>query len=74
MSNHIHGIVIINDMDIHCRGEVTSPLLKVTLENIVAYFKYQSAKSSFDTKNPQNIPLVVDASVGKKNQLSIAPS
>jgi REP element-mobilizing transposase RayT len=88
-------------MDIHRRGEVTSPLRKATLGNIVAYFKYQSAKLinesqrtpganvwqrnyfehiirsdkelnnirdyiannilqwSFDTENPQNIPLVV---------------
>jgi REP element-mobilizing transposase RayT len=26
MPNHFHGIIIINEMDIHRRGEVTSPL------------------------------------------------
>jgi putative transposase len=44
MPNHFHGIIIINDMDIHCRGEVTSPLRKSTLGNIAAYFKYRSTK------------------------------
>jgi putative transposase len=41
MPNHVHGIIIINES---CRGEVTSPLRKPTLGNIVAYFKYQSTK------------------------------
>jgi putative transposase len=41
MPNHVHGIII-NDES--CRGEVTSPLRKPTLGNIVAYFKYQSTK------------------------------
>jgi len=44
MPNHIHGIVIINEIDMNCRGEVTSPLRKPTLGKIAAYFKYQSTK------------------------------
>jgi putative transposase len=38
MPNHIHFILIIND----CKGEVTSPLPK--LENIIAFYKYQTTK------------------------------
>ena len=41
MPNHVHGIIIINESG---RGEVTSPLRKPTLGNMVAYFKYQSTK------------------------------
>jgi REP element-mobilizing transposase RayT len=41
MPNHLHGIIVINESG---RGEVTSPLRKPTLGNIVAYFKYQSTK------------------------------
>jgi putative transposase len=44
LPNHFHGIIIINEMDMHCRGEMTSPLQKPTLGIIVAYFKYQSTK------------------------------
>jgi REP element-mobilizing transposase RayT len=45
MPNHFHGIIIINEIDIHCcRGEVASPLRKPTLGNMTAYFKYQSTK------------------------------
>ena len=40
MTNHIHGIIIINDR----RGEVTSPLRNPTLGQIIAYYKYQSTK------------------------------
>ena len=52
MPNHMHGIIIINDLD--CRGDsrnetirrggVTPPLQNPTLGQIVAYFKYQSTK------------------------------
>jgi hypothetical protein len=56
-------------MDIHCRGEVTSPLRKRTLGNIVdvtsplhkptlrniaAYFKYQSTKLMKELQNMQD--------------------
>jgi putative transposase len=50
MPNHFHGIIIINEIDIIRRREVTSPLQgntplrNPTLGNIVAYFKYQSTK------------------------------
>jgi REP element-mobilizing transposase RayT len=45
LPNHFHGIIIINEIDIDCsKGEVTSPLQKPTLGNIMAYFKYQSTK------------------------------
>jgi putative transposase len=60
MPNHFHGIIIINENNCcSSRGEVTSPLHKPTLGNIVdassplrkrtlgnivAYFKYQSTK------------------------------
>lgn len=45
MPNHVHGIIIINEIDMNrSRGEVTSPLRKQTLGNIAAYFKYQSTK------------------------------
>jgi putative transposase len=45
MPDHVHGIVIVIEIDMNfCRGEVTSPLRKPTLGNIVAYFKYQSTK------------------------------
>jgi putative transposase len=44
LPNHFHGIIIINEMYICSRGEVTSPLRKPTLGNIAAYFKYQSTK------------------------------
>lgn len=41
MTNHFHGIIrIIGDR----RGEVTSPLQKPTLGDVVAYFKYQTTK------------------------------
>lgn len=39
MPNHIHGIIFI-----YCRGGVTPPLHRPTLEQIIAYFKYQSTK------------------------------
>ena len=46
MPNHIHGIIIVNDFaESDCRGEVTSPLLRPTLGQIIAYFKYQSTKN-----------------------------
>jgi putative transposase len=46
MPNHVHGIIIINPIKhTQRRGEVTSPLRKPTLGNIVAYFKYQSTKN-----------------------------
>ena len=43
--DHMHGIIILHESknDI-CRGEVTSPLPKPLLGQIVAYFKYQSTK------------------------------
>ena len=44
MPDHFHCIIIINEIDINGRGEMTSPLLKPTLGKIVAYFKYQSTK------------------------------
>jgi REP element-mobilizing transposase RayT len=44
MPNHVHGIIVINEMDICSRGEATSPLRKSKLRNIAAYFKYQSTK------------------------------
>jgi len=44
MPNHFHGIIIINEIDMNCRSEVTSPLRNPKLGNIVAYFKYQSTK------------------------------
>ena len=51
MTNHIHGIIVLID---NCRGavaapfgagEVTSPLRKCTLGQVIAYFKYQTTKS-----------------------------
>lgn len=44
MPNHIHGIITICECDNCCRGEITSPLHKPTLGEIIAYFKYQSTK------------------------------
>lgn len=45
MPNHVHAIVVIHDPD-RCtgRGEVTSPLRRPTLGQIVAYYKYQTTK------------------------------
>jgi REP element-mobilizing transposase RayT len=55
MPNHLHAIVVLADDRVHdCRGEVTSPnregaetapLRKRTLGQVVAYFKYQTAKA-----------------------------
>jgi putative transposase len=56
MPNHIHGIIIINEIDI-CRGEVTSPLRKATLGNIIAYFKYQSTKAINDLEGTPGIKI-----------------
>jgi hypothetical protein len=36
MPNHVHGIIIINEMDIHGRGEVTSPTMERTIPNAKA--------------------------------------
>ena len=51
MPNHLHGIILIcepnNVLGKSCRGGVTPPLPlsnKITLGNIVAYYKYQSTK------------------------------
>jgi REP element-mobilizing transposase RayT len=44
MPNHIHGIIAICECNENSRGEVTSPLHKHTLGEIIAYFKYQSTK------------------------------
>ena len=40
MPNHIHGIIIINDNAVGAR--LPRPYKKITLGNIVGYFKYQS--------------------------------
>jgi putative transposase len=47
MPNHAHCIITIKkckDLKESGRGEVTSPLQKVSLGKIIAYFKYQSTK------------------------------
>ena len=49
MPNHVHGIILINNV---CRGvvtspamgEVTSPLRKISLGQLVAFYKYQTTK------------------------------
>jgi putative transposase len=52
MPNHIHGIIVLINKR---RGEVTAPLRKHTLGQIVAYFKYQTVKSINQThKTPGN--------------------
>ncbi len=71
MPNHVHGIVAILNND--CRGEVSSPSLKLnnpilkggetpplqkrTLGQIVAYFKYQSAKQITISRNNIGTPV-----------------
>ena len=53
MPDHFHGIIIIND----CRGGVTPPLHgKLTLGQIVAYFKYQSTKSINNIRGTPGVP------------------
>jgi REP element-mobilizing transposase RayT len=54
MPNHVHGIIIIQELENLCRGGVTPPLQTpqppppyakpMTLGTMVAYFKYQSTK------------------------------
>ncbi|MDP2960215.1 MAG: transposase [candidate division Zixibacteria bacterium] len=50
MPNHVHGVIIINNecrggvSPPHSQGEATSPLQNPTLGQIIAYFKYQTAK------------------------------
>jgi putative transposase len=54
MPNHVHGIIVITDdgrgavsapdVDAQNRGEMTSPLHRPILGQIVGYFKYQSTK------------------------------
>ncbi len=59
MPNHIHGIIIISNQNIYGlrRGEVTSPLRKkITLGQIVAYFKYQSTKSINQIRRSISVP------------------
>ena len=41
LPNHLHGIIMIIEK---CRGEVTSPLQKPVLGQIIAYYKYQTTK------------------------------
>ncbi len=41
MPNHVHGVIVIDD---DRRGEATSPLIRLTLGQMIAYFKYQSTK------------------------------
>ena len=53
MPDHFHGIIIIND----CRGGVTPPLHgKLTLGQIVAYFKYQSTKLINNIRGTPGVP------------------
>ena len=59
MPNHVHGIIIINNDNNEGirRGEVTSPLRKkITLGQIVAYFKYQSTKSINQIRRSIGVP------------------
>jgi len=52
MPNHIHGIIQIKEntrkgevtSPSTTKGDETSPLRKITLGNVVAYFKYQATK------------------------------
>ncbi len=55
MPNHIHGIIMITN---NCRGgvtpplgEETSPLQRPTLGQIVAYYKYQAARTINHARN-----------------------
>jgi len=68
MPNHVHGIILINDA---CRGgatppmgngmvspsggEVTSPLRKISLGQIVAFYKYQTAKLVNQIRNTPGV-------------------
>lgn len=56
MPNHIHGIIVINDVS---RGGVTPPLQKMqkpTLGQIIGYLKYQSTKQINKIRNAQGVP------------------
>ena len=69
MPNHLHGIIIVEDT---CRGEVSSPLFttnetpgkgevtpplqKYTLGQIVAYFKYQTTKQINKFRSAYGVP------------------
>lgn len=45
MPNHVHGILFITKIVLDdCRGEITSPLHKLTLGKIAAHFKYGSTR------------------------------
>jgi REP element-mobilizing transposase RayT len=58
MPDHLHGIIIINDL-MH-KGEGTSPLrkpYKPTLGNIIAWFKYQSTKQCNQLRHTPGIRL-----------------
>jgi len=72
MPNHVHGIVFINNCRGEVsspfsktesetiqtpEGGETPPLRKITLGQIVAYFKYQSAKCINQIRNAQGMPV-----------------
>jgi len=44
MPNHIHAIIVIQDLDIRKEGAETAPLQRPTLGQVIAYFKYQTTK------------------------------
>jgi putative transposase len=70
MPNHVHGIILIHDacrggvipptdngMVSPSRGEVTSPLRKISLGQIVAFYKYQTAKLVNQIRNTPGVTI-----------------
>ncbi len=55
MPNHVHGIIIIVDDVVGARSP--RPYKKITLGNIIAFFKYQSTKCINEMRNTPGIPI-----------------